>query len=59
MLFNDFVHKYCLENEATSNLKIHQVRSSSNWNDVGMYLRDGPFSTNIGVVNLHPSKGTH
>ena len=27
--------------------------------NVGFYLRDGPFSTDIGVVNLHPSKGTH
>ena len=26
---------------------------------VGIYLRDGPFSTDIGIVNLHPSKGTH
>ena len=23
------------------------------------YLRDGLFSTDIGIVNLHPSKGTH
>ena len=28
-------------------------------NDVGMYLRDGPLKTDIGIVNLHPSKGTH
>ena len=27
--------------------------------DVGIYLRDGPFSTDFGIVNLHPSKGTH
>ena len=28
-------------------------------NDVGgIYLRDGPFSSDIGIVNLHPSKGT-
>ena len=26
---------------------------------VGIYLRDGDFSTNYGVVNLHPSRGTH
>ena len=26
---------------------------------LGIYLRDGPFSNDIGVVNLHPSKGTH
>ena len=28
-------------------------------NDVGIYLRDGRFKSNIGIVNLHPSKGTH
>ena len=29
-------------------------------NNVGIYLRDGPvFSSDIGIVNLHPSKGTH
>ena len=27
--------------------------------DVGIYLRDGPFSTDVGIVNLHPSKGSH
>ena len=26
---------------------------------VGVYLRDGPFSSNIEIVILHPSKGTH
>ena len=26
---------------------------------VGKYLRDGPFPTDIGIVNLRPSKGTH
>ena len=28
-------------------------------NDVGIFLRVGPFSSDIGVVSLHPSKGTH
>ena len=28
-------------------------------NNVGIYLRDGPFKSDIGIVNLHPSKGTH
>ena len=23
-----------------------------------VYLRDGPFETDIGIVNLHPTKGT-
>ena len=57
--FNDFVHKHNLKNEATSNIKIQQVLSFLSLNDVGIYLRDGPFSSKKGVVNLHQSKGTH
>ena len=26
---------------------------------MGICLRDGPFESDIGIVNLHPSKGTH
>ena len=59
MTFNDFVHKYNLNNKATPNIKIQQVLSSLSLNDVGIYLRDGPFESDIGIVNLHPSKGTH
>ena len=28
-------------------------------NDVWIYLRDGRFESDIKIVNLHPSKGTH
>ena len=59
MIFNDFVRKYNLKSKATSNKKIQQVLSSLSLNDVGIYLRDGPFQSGIGIVNLHPSKGTH
>ena len=59
ILFNDFVKKHKLKNKTTSNIKIHQVLSSLSLNDVWIYLRDGPFSGDIGIVNLHPSKGTH
>ena len=59
MTFNDFNKKYNLKNKATSNIKIQQVLSSLSLNDVGTYLRDEPFKTDIGIVNLHPSKGTH
>ena len=59
MTFNDFIEKYKIKNKATSNLKIQQVLSSLSLKDVGIYLRDGPFESNIGIVNLHPSKGTH
>ena len=59
MTFNDFVRKHELKNKATSNIKIQQVLSSLGLNDVGVCLRDGPFESDIGIVNLHPSKGTH
>ena len=59
MTFNDFVRKHNLKNKATSNIKIQQVLDSIRLNNAGVYLRDGPFSSGIGIVNLHPSKGTH
>ena len=59
MTFNDFIKKYNLKNKATSNMKIQQVLSSLFMNGVGIYLRDGPFKSDIGIVNLHPTKGTH
>ena len=59
MTFNDIFKKYNLKNKATSNVKIQQVLSSLSLNDVGTYLRDGAFESDIGIVNLHPSKGTH
>ena len=57
--FNDFVHKHNLKNKATSNIKIQKVLTSVGLDNVNIYLRDGPFSSDIGIVNLHPSKGTH
>ena len=60
MTFNDFVHKFSLKNKTTSNIKIQQVLSSlSLMHVVGIYLRDGPFLGDTGIVKLHPSKGTH
>ena len=56
---NDFVHKHNLKNKATSNIKIQQVLNSNGLDNVNICLRDGPFSSDIGIVNLHPSKGTH
>ena len=59
IIFNDFIKKYNFKNKATSNIKIQQVLDSIGLNNVGIYLRDGPFKSDIGIVNLHPSKGTH
>ena len=59
MTFNDFVRKHKLKNEATSNVEINRVLSSLSLTDVRIYLRDGPFVFDIGIVNLQPSEGTH
>ena len=58
MTFNDFVQKK-LNNKATSKIKNQKVLTSIGLDNVNIYLRDGPFSSDIGIVNLHPSKGTH
>ena len=59
MTFNEFVKKHNLKNKATSNIKIQQVLNSIGLNNVGIFLRDGPFESDIGIVNLHQSRGTH
>ena len=59
MTFNHFVHKYKLKNKTTSSIKNYQVLSSLSLNDVGKYLRVGTFSSDIGIVILHPIKRTH
>ena len=60
MTFNDFVQKYNLKNKATSNIKIYEVlRNIGLDTKVEIYLRDGSFSTDIGILNLHTSIGTH
>ena len=60
MSFNEFVHKHKLKNKATSNIKIYEVLKKIGLDSkVGICLRDGSFSSDIRIVNLHPSKGTH
>ena len=56
MSFKDFIHKLSLDNKATSNVKICQVLRSIGINNIGIYLRDGGFAADIGIVNLHPTK---
>ena len=58
MSFNDFIKIYNLNKKATSNIKTQQVLDSIRLNNVGIYLRDGPFSSDIGRVNLHRTKGS-
>ena len=59
MSFIDFVNKNNLKNKATSKIQIQQILRSMWLDNVGIYLRDGPFSSDIGKVNSHSSKGTH
>ena len=59
MLFKDFVKKHKLKNKATSNIKIQQVLTSIGLDNDNIYLRDGSFSSDIGIVNLDPLLGTH
>ena len=60
MSFNDFVREHDLKNDATTNIKICEVLKKIGLDTkAGIYLRDGSFSSDIGIVNLHPSKGTH
>ena len=57
--FNDFLSKYNLENKATINIKIQEVLKKLNLSNIGIYMRDDNFNTDIGIINLHPYKGTH
>ena len=57
--FNDFIKKFNLKNKATSNIKIRQVLDSIGLDNVGFYLRDDTFKSDVGIVNLHRLKGTH
>ena len=59
MTFNEFIKKFDSKNESTSNIKIQKILTPIGLDSVNIYLRDGPFSSDIGIVNLHPSKGTH
>ena len=58
MKFNDYDHKCNLRNKATSKIKLHQVLFLGIDND-DIYLRSGPYSSDIGFINLHLSKETH
>ena len=63
--FKEFVDKYGLKDEATSNVKIKEILARLKLNSTGIreaplvYMRDDKFTTKSGIVNLHPTKGTH
>ena len=45
--------------KAASSREIKHIPFSLCLNDVKIYLTDGPFTTNVGIVNLQPIKKTH
>ena len=62
--FKEFVDKYGLKDEATSNVKIKAILDALGASGIlkikcGIYMRDDKFTTKSGIVNLHPTKGTH
>ena len=48
-----------MKNTAISNIKIQHILSSLSLSHAGIYLRDGPFTFDVGIVNLHPTKTMH
>ena len=63
LLFKEFVEKCGLKNEATSNVKIKEILNELKI-PCGIYMRDDKLTTTssggfAGIVNLHPTKGTH
>ena len=49
--------KYGIKNEAISNVKKKYLIKINI--PCGIYMRDDKFTTDSGIVNLHPTKGTH
>ena len=43
MSFNDFIHKNNLKIKATTIIKIDQVLSAIGFDNIDVYLRNGPF----------------
>ena len=52
-----FINEF--EKKATLDIQIQQVLGFTGLDNVRIYLRDGPFSSDIGIVNIYPTKGTH
>ena len=69
--FKDILKKHNLKNEVPTNKKILEVLkkicnhnrvgvfAEQNHNEVRIFMRDSNLSGDIGIVNLHPTKGTH
>ena len=63
LTFKEFIKEFNLKNKATSNIKIKKVLDKLGLKfpliECGIYMRDDNFTTSVGIVNLHPYKGTH
>ena len=60
LTLEDFAHKYNLKIKATSNIKLYEILKKIGLDSkVGIHLRDDNFASIYGILNLHPSKGTH
>ena len=40
-------------------IKLMNKQTSFGITECGIYMRDDKFTTTAGIVNLHPTKGTH
>ena len=54
MTFKDFIRNFNSKDKATSNTKIQSVCK-----DIDIFLGDGPFESDIKILFLQPTKGTH
>ena len=56
--FKEFLVLYNLKNAPTSNIKIYDVLKKLNL-ECTISMRDDLIFGNCGIINLHPTKGTH
>ena len=56
--FKEFVDKYGLKKEAIFIVEIKEILKLMK-TSCGIHMRDDKFITTSGIVNLHPTKGTH
>ena len=54
--FRDFINDFKVRNKATSNKEICHVLSFLSSNGIGICLTDRLFGSDVGIVNLHPTK---
>ena len=53
------INKKYLDTKLAEIRKTPQILSCLSLSDMGICLKDGPFTTDVGIVTLHPTNGTH